>query len=205
MGASVTRWLYYYFYFFNILPFRTMKNLPKSIKIAKAGLQFSQILNVYTRNSNIFLEFCLSAEIKSNLVTLAGLVWHTGRILRAHAPLPLNRPRPLGAMLQNLFYPYTNVINLRLHFDVSFEVLIEFWLGHICTSYTYIGLEPFQLGSSISCHPQTHWQKSFATFGPGSSLRHLVANWKKYPSKIHWQKGYLGLAMAVRLGWVWLY
>ena len=44
--------------------------------------------------------------------------------------------------------------------------------------------------------------KSFATFGPGSSSQLLVANWKKYPCKICWQKGYLALAMADRLGYV---
>ena len=31
----------------------------------------------------------------------------------------------------------------------------------------------------------------------------LVANWKKYPCQFHWQRGFLALAMAVRLGWVW--
>ena len=46
-------------------------------------------------------------------------------------------------------------------------------------------------------------QKSFVTFGLGSSLQILVANWKKYPCQFHWQRGFLALAMAVRLGWVW--
>ena len=44
-----------------------------------------------------------------------------------------------------------------------------------------------------------HWQKTFATFGLGSSLQLLVANWKKYPCEFHWQRGYLALAMVVRL------
>ena len=38
--------------------------------------------------------------------------------------------------------------------------------------------------------PPSHWQKSFATF----------ANWKKYPCQYHWQRGFLALAMAARLG-----
>ena len=41
--------------------------------------------------------------------------------------------------------------------------------------------------------------KSFTTFGLGSSKQLLVANWKKYPHKFHWQRGYLALAMVVRL------
>ena len=42
-------------------------------------------------------------------------------------------------------------------------------------------------------------KKTFAAFGLGSSLWLLVVNWKKYPCKFHWQRGYLDLAMAVRL------
>ena len=48
--------------------------------------------------------------------------------------------------------------------------------------------------------PLSHWQKSFATFGLGCSLQLLVANWKKYPRKFHWQRGFLALATVVRLG-----
>ena len=42
--------------------------------------------------------------------------------------------------------------------------------------------------------------KKFRNFWSGSSLELLVANWKKYPHDFHWQRGYLALAMAVRLG-----
>ena len=53
---------------------------------------------------------------------------------------------------------------------------------------------------SPSLSPLTHWQKSFTTFGLGSSLPLLVANWKRYPRKFHWQRGFLALAPVVRLG-----
>ena len=33
--------------------------------------------------------------------------------------------------------------------------------------------------------PPSRWQKSFATFGLGSSSQLLVANWKKYPHECH--------------------
>ena len=52
----------------------------------------------------------------------------------------------------------------------------------------------------VSCR---HSQKSFATFGLGSTSWILVTNWKKYPCQFHWQRGFLALAMVVRLGWVW--
>ena len=52
----------------------------------------------------------------------------------------------------------------------------------------------------FNLYPDVHWQKTFAAFGLGSSLWLLVVNWKKYPCKFHWQRGYLDLAMAVRLG-----
>ena len=48
--------------------------------------------------------------------------------------------------------------------------------------------------------PLSHWQKSFTTFGLGSNLWILVTNWKKYPCQIHWQRGFLALAMAVNFG-----
>ena len=51
-----------------------------------------------------------------------------------------------------------------------------------------------------SLTPLSHWQKSFVTFGLGSSSQILVANWKKYPCQFHWQRGFLALAMAARLG-----
>ena len=51
----------------------------------------------------------------------------------------------------------------------------------------------------LNLSPLNHWQKSFMTFGLGSSSQHLVANWKKYPHKFHWQRDYLALAMVVRL------
>ena len=40
------------------------------------------------------------------------------------------------------------------------------------------------------------------TFGLGSSLQLLVANWKKYPRKFHLQRGFLALATVVRLGYI---
>ena len=36
----------------------------------------------------------------------------------------------------------------------------------------------------------------------GSNLQILFANWKKYPCQFHWQRGFLALAIAVRLGYV---
>ena len=48
--------------------------------------------------------------------------------------------------------------------------------------------------------PEIHKHKTLATFGLGSNLQLLVANWKKFPCECHWQRGYLALAMANRLG-----
>ena len=43
---------------------------------------------------------------------------------------------------------------------------------------------------SNSCHPWATDKKSFMTYGLGSSLQILVANWKKYPCQFHWQRGF---------------
>ena len=67
-------------------------------------------------------------------------------------------------------------------------------------SQTWAGLEIVKVVPYDHMYTKIHWQKTFATFSLGSSLQLLVANLKKYPCKIHWQRGYLGLAMAVRLG-----
>ena len=48
----------------------------------------------------------------------------------------------------------------------------------------------------------SHWQKSFATFGLGSSSQILVPNWKKYPCQFHWQRGFLACAKWSRFGTV---
>ena len=52
--------------------------------------------------------------------------------------------------------------------------------------------------------PPSHWQKSFAVFGLGYSTLLLVANWKKYPSKFHRQRGFLAFSTVVRLGLIWV-
>ena len=59
-----------------------------------------------------------------------------------------------------------------------------------------------RIGPIENLPPPSHWQKSFVTFGLGSSLPLLVANQKKYPCKFHWQRGFLALAMEVRLGYI---
>ena len=56
------------------------------------------------------------------------------------------------------------------------------------------------IGLFLKLEPMSHWQISFATFGLGSSSWLLVANWKKYPREFHWQRSFLVLATAVRLG-----
>ena len=44
--------------------------------------------------------------------------------------------------------------------------------------------------------------KKFHDFWSGFQLATKVANWKKYSCQFHWQRGFLALAMAARLGWV---
>ena len=53
-------------------------------------------------------------------------------------------------------------------------------------------------------HPATPkpLTKKFCNFCLGSNLQIFVANWKKYLCQFHWQRGFLALAMAVRLGLV---
>ena len=55
-------------------------------------------------------------------------------------------------------------------------------IGHI---FRIFGKFSLLLLVQYCLSPPSHWQKSFATFGLGSSLRHLVANWKKYPCQFH--------------------
>ena len=48
--------------------------------------------------------------------------------------------------------------------------------------------------------PPIHWQKCFATFDLRPSSQLLVSNWKKYPIKFHWLRGYsFGNGGQVRL------
>ena len=53
--------------------------------------------------------------------------------------------------------------------------------------------------------PEICWQKTFMTFSLGSSLQLLVVNWKKFPCKFKWQRGYLDLATAVWFLVFWVF
>ena len=87
----------------------------------------------------------------------------------------------------NLFLNYQNTKN-PIHYNTCYFAKTSFWWVNIkCLAEMLWYLSP-----------PSHWQKSFVTFGLGSSLSLLVAIRKKYPCQFHWQS-FLALAMAFNL------
>ena len=74
---------------------------------------------------------------------------------------------------------------------------VTFWCVWLCARCTVVALHIGYIKRLFLLSPPSHWQKSFAT--PVCVLQLLVANWKKYSHKFHWQRGFLALATAVRL------
>ena len=177
--------------FFNICPLAAMKINPIIYQFLKVGSTFCQIRNKLSKfcqslvkmpgmaifqqqpenkfNKNLtFPSYFYDLKIWRREMYLARFNWHTSNSF----------PISVWAAEDN-FFPKLPHHQIKECFVI--EMLSKASVK-ICNFYE-LGL---YFGKSVSVTP-SQWQKSFATFGLGSSSQILVPNWKKYPCQFHWQ------------------